>query len=227
MEENNYKDQKALVLFSGGQDSTTCLGWALNRFDKVEALSFVYGQRHEVELHCAKRICEKLNIHLTVLDISFFRLIADSNLLNRKGNVSEPHPMAKDLPSSWVPNRNAMFLTIGHTLAIKLGFDALIIGVSAVDYSGYPDCRIEFILSMEIALMKSSLISIDIVTPLIESSKADIWKMAEDEGVLEIVRYQSHTCYEGVRSRQFDWGYGCGECPACILRDKGYDKYIT
>lgn len=216
---------KALVIFSGGQDSTTCLGWAMKKYESVEAITFKYGQKHSVEIEQSKKICEMNDIHQHIIDISFFGEIVDSALTSN-GNVNESHARLKHLPASFVPNRNAMFITIAHALAQKIGADILVTGVSQTDYSGYPDCREDFIEKIEAALTSGSDSNIRIATPLINKDKKETWQLANELGILELVRDFSHTCYNGDRQHYHTWGFGCGECPACKLRAKGYREFI-
>ncbi len=217
--------KKALVIFSGGQDSTTCLGWAKNRYDKVEALSFEYGQRHSIELEQAKKIAKKLNIKHTILNISLFKEIGNSALLDKESDINAPHSQKQNLPSSFVPNRNAIFFTAAHAFAQRIGASYLITGISQEDYSGYPDCREEFIKPLEKALNIGSDSDIKFLYPLIHLTKAQTFKLAKDEGVLDIVIKDSHTCYNADHSTFHPWGYGCAECPACKLRQKGWEEY--
>lgn len=216
--------KKAVVVFSGGQDSTTCLGWALNRFDLVECITFNYGQKHSVELTQAAAICDELKVNQVVVDISFLDKLVDSALTSN-GNVNEVHPRLKHLPASFVPNRNALFLTLAHAYAQKIGADHIVTGVCEADSSGYPDCRAVFIKSLQESLYLASDVLIKIETPLMFKNKADIFRMAKEEDVFDIVIKMSHTCYNGVREMH-EWGAGCGECPACKLRQKGYYDYL-
>ncbi len=216
--------KKCVVVFSGGQDSTTCLGVSLKNGFKTHAISFFYDQKHNIELERAKAICEKLNVPHTIIDISFFGHLVDS-ALTHNGNVNEKHSRLKDLPASFVPNRNIMFLTIAHAFAQKIGADFLMTGVCETDYSGYPDCRNDFIKLAEATLNSGSSSNIIIITPLMWLNKAQTWKLAEETGVMEIVKEMSHTCYNGSDIMN-DWGYGCGDCPACKLRQKGYEEYL-
>lgn len=215
---------KAVVVFSGGQDSTTCLGWALNRFELVECITFNYGQKHSIELTQAAAICAKLEIKHIVVDISFLNTLVDSALTS-DGNVNEAHPRLKHLPASFVPNRNALFLTLAHAYAQKIGANTVVTGVCETDFSGYPDCREVFIKSLQESLHLASDVLIKIETPLMFIDKAGTFKMAKDEGVLDLVIEMSHTCYNGIREMH-EWGAGCGECPACKLRQKGYQDYL-
>ena len=217
---------KALVIFSGGQDSTTCLLWAKKMYEEVEAVSFVYGQKHSVEIEIAKGICNELEVGHKIVDISFFGQLVESNLIQgRGGDVNESHSKKGDLPSSWVPNRNAIFITIAHSIAQTIGADILVTGVSQADYSGYPDCRQVFIDKIQDALNTGAGSIIGIKTPLMYRDKKGVWALSDELGGLEYVRDRSFTCYNGIETMNF-WGMGCGTCNACILRRKGYEEYI-
>lgn len=219
-------NRKALVVFSGGQDSTTCLGWALQQFDEVEAITFAYGQRHTIELDCARAICKEVGINQHVIDFrAVFPAIAESALLETDSAIGESHSANEDLPASFVPNRNAMFLTAAHALAQKIGADHLVTGVCQTDYSGYPDCRDEFIAMLCNTLYSGSKKYIHFWTPLMNLTKAETFKLAEEMGFLDTVVEMSHTCYEGRRDVRHAWGYGCGDCPACELRRKGWEEF--
>ena len=217
--------KKAIVIFSGGQDSTTALAWAKNRFKEVETITFSYGQRHSIELTCAKKIASMLGVKNNVFEIDIFKKLGDSSLV-AEGDVNSSHDKHPNLPSSYVPNRNALMFTIAHAYAQKVGFNALVTGVCETDFSGYPDCREGFVLALENALNLGSESNIKFYYPLMRLNKAETFKLAQDEGVLDIVINESHTCYEGDRSRLFEWGYGCSECPACKLRAKGWSEYL-
>ena len=218
--------KKSLIIFSGGQDSTTCLGWAKNNFDYVETITFDYGQKHKVEIKQAEKIATILNVKNTLLNINAFTQLNDSALINSELDISSSHSTKKNLPSSFVPNRNAIFFTLAHAFAQKQGIDNIIIGVNQTDYSGYPDCRKDFVLALENSLNLGSESNIKFHYPLIHLTKAETFKMSEDENVLEIVLNESHTCYNGNHTSKYDWGYGCGECPACILRRDGWNNFI-
>ena len=218
--------KRALVIFSGGQDSTTCLGYAMKHFDYVEAITFNYGQKHSIEIECAKKICEKYNIKQFTIDISFLNTIVDSALTSN-GDVNQQHPRLKNLPASYVPNRNALFITLSHAYAQKIGAEILITGTCETDFSGYPDCRRVFIDSIEKSLNLGSETDLKIETPLMLKDKAQTFKLAEEVGVLEDVIELSHTCYNGNHESKHEWGYGCGECPACLLRKKGYEEFLN
>jgi 7-cyano-7-deazaguanine synthase len=214
--------KRALVIFSGGQDSTTCLYWAMKRYDEIHAITFNYGQKHSIELECAKEICSINNIKQVIIDISFLDTIVESALTNG-GDVNKLNK--KGLPSSFVPNRNQIFITLAHSYLQKIGGGDLITGVCQTDYSGYPDCRREYIDAIELATNLGSDERINIITPLMFLDKAETFKFASDEGFLNEIVNLSHTCYNGVRDNIFEWGAGCGECPACQLRAEGWRKY--
>ena len=214
---------KAIVIFSGGQDSTTCLYWALNRYKEVEAITFNYGQKHSVELIQAKIICEKENIKQTVINIDFLNTIVESALTSN-GDVNKLNK--KGLPSSFVPNRNQMFITMSHSLAQKIGAEVLVTGVCQTDYSGYPDCRESFIKVIEWCTNLGSNANIKIETSLMYLTKAETFELAKKENCLTEVINLSHTCYNGNREKFNKWGYGCDNCPACELRKEGYNKFL-
>jgi 7-cyano-7-deazaguanine synthase len=226
--------QTALVLFSGGQDSTTCLAWALSRYPKVETVGFDYGQRHRIELDCRPKIVAAMRQRFPdwagrlgddhMLDVSVLGQISDTALTSDV----EIKQLASGLPSTFVPGRNLLFLTLAAALAYRRQADVLVGGMCETDYSGYPDCRQNTMTAMQLALrlgMESKLV---IETPLMWVNKAHTWVMAEQLGgnpLVELIRTETHTCYKGDRTRQHDWGYGCGECPACDLRASGYREY--
>jgi 7-cyano-7-deazaguanine synthase len=219
--------KSALVVFSGGQDSTTCLGWAKNRYDHVETITFDYGQKHRVELEQAKKIADNLGVLNHVVKFDIFSQLADSALLdvNSGQDINASHPAKPNLPASFVPNRNALFFTIAHAYAQKQGLEHIITGINQTDYSGYPDCRIEFIESLENSLNIGSESEIAFKYPLIHLSKAETFALSKEEGVLDIVLEESHTCYNGERLVRYAWGYGCNNCPACLLRSQGWEAY--
>jgi len=218
----------ALVVFSGGQDSTTCLLWAKNRYDYVETLTFDYMQKHSVEVDQAKKIAKFLNVPNYLFHIDIFAQLADSALLevNSKQDINASHHAKPNLPASFVPNRNAIFFSIAHAYAQKQGLSHVITGINQTDYSGYPDCREPFVKSLEKTLNMGSESNIEFKYPLINLTKAQTFKLAKDEGGLDLILEESHTCYNGDRSIKHDWGYGCGDCPACILRKKGWNEYL-
>ncbi len=219
------KKKSALVVFSGGQDSTTCLGWAKNRYDFVETITFDYHQKHSIEIEQAKKIAKLMSVPNYVLEINIFAQLNDSALIDSSLDINARHKKRPDLPASFVPNRNAVFFTTAHAYAQKAGLDHIITGINQTDYSGYPDCRMPFIKTLEKALNLGSESEIKFLYPLIHLSKAQTFKLAEEEGVLDIVIKETHTCYNGDRSVFHPWGYGCDECPACKLRKKGWAEY--
>lgn len=221
--------KKILVVLSGGQDSVTCL---LNEVSKIEnpwqevhAIGFRYGQKHAAELECAQRVCDKFAVPFVIHDIPSLAVLGDS-ALTTGGTVGVPHHRDASLPASFVPNRNALFLTIAHAYAQKIGANTIVTGVCQTDFSGYPDCRDVFIKLLELTLNTGYNTNIRIDTPLMYKTKAETFAIAEATGFLDVVLEDSHTCYNGVRSTRFDWGYGCGECPACELRAKGWNEFI-
>ena len=228
------KDKKALVLFSGGQDSTTCLAWALREFDTVETVGFAYGQRHFAEIDARPGILAKLRAefpawrnklgedHLLSLDV--LSQIGGSALTDDV----EIAMRADGLPTTFVPGRNLMFLTAAAALGTRRGIYDLVVGMCETDYSGYPDCRGETIEAMGKALTLGFAEEFRIHTPLMQIDKAQTWRLAEDLGGAKLVRLiveDTVTCYEGDRARLHDWGYGCSVCPACNLRSAGYARY--
>lgn len=219
----------AVLVLSGGQDSVTCLGLALAEYEEVHCITFSYGQKHAIEIEQAKIICKLFDIPLTVMNIPMLNELGDSALIehNSTGNndVTKPHHRNPDLPASFVPNRNALFLTTAHAFAQKVGAKTVITGVCETDYSGYPDCREQFVICLADALNVGYQTDIEIRTPLMFLNKAQTFALAESYGFLEIVLEHSHTCYNGDRSISHQWGKGCGKCPACDLRAKGFAEY--
>ncbi len=217
----------ALVVFSGGQDSTTCLAWAQNRYDHVETITFDYQQKHSIEIEQAKKIAKLVNVSNYIFIIDIFAQLADSALLevNKEQDINASHHAKPNLPASFVPNRNAIFFAIAHAYAQKQGLNHIITGINQTDYSGYPDCREPFVKSLEESLNMGSESNIEFKYPLINLTKAETFQMAKDEGVLDLVLEESHTCYNGDRSVKHEWGYGCGNCPACELRKRGWNEY--
>ena len=221
----------ALVLFSAGQDSATCLAWALSRYARVETIGFFYGQRHAVELAQRAPIRAALAaLHSdwgqrlgedAVVDLSGYGALAESALTGDRAIEMS----ASGLPSTFVPARNLVFLTVAAAHAYRRGIDVLVTGVCETDYSGYPDCRYDTMKAQERALALGLERPIKIETPLMRLSKGATWALAHELGGEPLVRLiveHSHTCYEGDRERRHDWGYGCGACPACDLRAKGW-----
>lgn len=214
-----------VVVLSGGQDSVTCLGFALKCYEKVSAISFDYGQTHTIELEQAEKIAAKLGVPFEVMKISAFSQLADSALVTG-GDVNAKHARDSELPASFVPNRNAIFMTLAHAYAQKVGAKYVVTGVSQADYSGYPDCRKVFIKKLEQTLNLGYNTSIAFITPLSYLSKAQTFALAEECGVLDLVINDSHTCYNGDRTNLHSWGYGCDNCPACELRKNGYLSFL-
>jgi 7-cyano-7-deazaguanine synthase len=221
------KDAKAVVLLSGGQDSTTVLGVALDTHKQVYALGFRYGQKHEVELLQAQKIAKKHSVPFAVVDALALGAMVTSALVDEGSNVSDAHPYMKDVPASFVPARNALFLVLAHAYAQEIGAKYIYGGMCQTDYSGYPDCRETFVRAMETALNVGYESDITVMTPLMHLSKGETFHLAYDKGMLSDVIDLSHTCYNGVRNKIFAWGRGCGECPACKLRAKGWEDYTS
>ena len=228
--------ERALVLFSGGQDSTTCLAWALDRFDHVETVGFDYGQRHRVELDCRVDIAASLKKHYPgwaarlgedhTIDLTVLGQISESALTRD----SAIEMQANGLPSTFVPGRNLIFLTMAAALAYRRGLTHIVGGMCETDYSGYPDCRDQTIRALETALNLGMDRQFVLDTPLMWIDKAATWRLAEalgGERLVTLIREQTHTCYLGERGQLHDWGHGCGACPACDLRAKGYAQYRT
>ena len=212
--------KKALIVFSGGQDSTTCLFWALKAFDKVEAVCFDYGQRHRTELEAARTIAEKAGVPFTLLQMDLLKQITHNSLTNAELDVDEDKPENRQ-PNTLVEGRNMLFLTFAAIFAKGKDIPNLVTGVGQADYSGYPDCRNEFIISLNQTLNLSMDYQFTIHTPLMWKTKRDIWALADELGVFELIRTQTVTCYNGIM------GSGCGHCPACQLRKNGLDEYLA
>jgi 7-cyano-7-deazaguanine synthase len=224
----------ALVLFSGGQDSTVCLAWALARFAQVETVGFDYGQRHRAELEARPRILEKLRADFPqwaprlgddhVLPLDTLKKIGGSALTD-----DVKIAMGEDgLPTTFVPGRNVVFLTLAAALGYRRGIADLVGGMCETDFSGYPDCRDETVQATAKALSLALAREVCVHTPLMRIDKAATWKMAEDlggESLVSLIVDETVTCYEGDRSNRHGWGYGCGKCPACALRATGYTHY--
>lgn len=227
---------KALVLFSGGQDSATCLAWALSKYDCVETVGFSYGQRHAVELNCRIPIRNEIKaqfpewsaklgddhlIDLSVLgDISETSLTRDTEISFEKSG----------LPNTFVPGRNIIFLTFAAALSYRRGLEVIVGGMCETDFSGYPDCRDDAIKALQVALNIGMDKRYNLETPLMWLNKAQTWELAKHLGgkvLVDLIRTKTHTCYIGDHQTFHDWGYGCGECPSCDLRRKGYEEYIA
>ena len=218
--------ETALVLLSGGQDSTTCLAWALERYSYVETLGFFYGQRHAVELTCRLRVRERLACEQLgpdhVLDISAGLSALGATAMTGEIEIAMT---AEGLPNTFVPGRNLLFLTYAGALAYRRGLRRIVAGVCETDYSGYPDCRDDTIKAMQVALNLGMQKRFVLETPLMWIDKAQTWAMAETLGIVDLVIEETHTCYLGDRSHRNAWGYGCGSCPACVLRSEGFAKW--
>jgi len=224
----------ALVLFSGGQDSATCLAWALERFGRVETVGFDYGQRHRVELDVRPGILEAMRSHFP----EWAGRLGDDHLfdLGVLGQVSDT-ALTRDveiamqdngLPNTFVPGRNLVFMTFAAALAYRRGLRHLVAGVCETDYSGYPDCRDDTMKAMQLALNLGMETRFVLHTPLMWIDKAETWRLADSlggEALVDLIRDQTHSCYRGDRSRSHDWGHGCGECPACALRAEGWRRF--
>lgn len=225
----------ALVLFSGGQDSTTCLAWALDRFQHVETIGFDYGQRHSVELECRTTILASLRAGFPdwrarlgpdhMLDMSLLSGISDTALTSDKAIEFEK----SGLPNTFVPGRNLLFFNFAAALAYRRGLSVLVGGMCETDYSGYPDCRDNTLKSLQVSLSLGLDTKFVIETPLMWIDKAETWQLAKDLGgnaLVDLILEETHSCYLGERSTRHEWGYGCGTCPACQLRQNGYESFI-
>jgi 7-cyano-7-deazaguanine synthase len=230
------RNARALVLFSGGQDSTTCLAWALDRYAHVETLGFDYGQRHRVELDCRLLVLEQLRAGFPpwaqrlgddhVLDLQLLGQISNTALTQETAIAWH----SSGLPTTFVPGRNLIFLSFAAAIAYRRGLDVLVGGMCETDYSGYPDCRDNTLKAMQLALSLGLDSKLTIETPLMWLDKADTWALANTLGGSALVRLiveETHTCYMGDHQTRHDWGYGCGACPACSLRAKGWLTYAS
>jgi 7-cyano-7-deazaguanine synthase len=226
----------ALVLFSGGQDSTTCLAWALARFDRVEAIGFGYGQRHRIELDCRPRIAERLRREFPewraklgedhVIDLAVLGAVSDT-ALTRDSTIAFA---ADGLPTTFVPGRNLLFFTFAAAIGYRRGLRHLVGGMCETDYSGYPDCRDDTLKALQATLSLGMDHRFVIHTPLMWRDKKATWELARELGgdpLVELIRTESHSCYLGERETLHDWGYGCGQCPACDLRRKGWQGFAA
>ncbi|MCR4764595.1 MAG: 7-cyano-7-deazaguanine synthase QueC [Bacteroidaceae bacterium] len=213
-------DDKVLVVFSGGQDSTTCLFWAKREFKEVYALSFRYGQKHEKEVELARKIAEKAGVAFEVMDVPFVGQLGHNSLTDTSMQMDQEVP-ASGLPNTFVPGRNMFFLSIAAVYARERGIRHLVTGVSQTDYSGYPDCRDAFVKSLNVTLNLAMDYQFVLHTPLMWIDKAQTWELADQLGVLDMVRNETLTCYNGIQ------GDGCGHCPSCKLRNEGLQKYLA
>lgn len=225
---------KALVLFSGGQDSTTCLAWALSQFAHVETIGFDYGQRHRIEMDVRLDTLRELRNAFPewsnrlgddhVIDLAVLGQISETSLTRDVAIAYEQ----SGLPNTFVPGRNLLFLTFAATIAYRRGLDVLVGGMCETDFSGYPDCRDNTMKAMQLALSLGLDRKLHVETPLMWIDKAQTWALADQLGgaaLTDLIVEHTHTCYHGVRGERHDWGYGCGECPACALRKAGHAKW--
>ncbi|MFZ5550681.1 MAG: 7-cyano-7-deazaguanine synthase QueC [Pseudomonadota bacterium] len=223
--------RQALVLFSGGQDSTVCLAWALSRFERVETVGFDYGQRHRIELDCRQTVRTEITSQFPhwaprlgddhLLDLSLLAQIGDSALTSERAIEMQ----ANGLPNTFVPGRNLLFLTFAAALAYRRGLSVLVGGMCETDYSGYPDCRDNTLKAMQVALSLGLDTPLTLETPLMFLTKAQTWGLADTLGgrrLNALIEEHTHTCYLGERGQRHAWGYGCGQCPACSLRAAGH-----
>jgi 7-cyano-7-deazaguanine synthase len=224
----------ALVLFSGGQDSTTCLAWALERYSRVETIGFDYGQRHAIELTVRPQVLAALRAHKPeraarlgedhMVDLSLISALSKTAMTEDIEIVMQEN----GLPNTFVPGRNLMFMTVAATLAYRRGLNVLVGGMCETDFSGYPDCRDDTMKALQVALNLGMDTRLKLETPLMWLDKAQTWTLAEQLGgapLVDLIRAATHTCYLGERGALHDWGYGCGTCPACALRARGYRQY--
>jgi 7-cyano-7-deazaguanine synthase len=226
----------ALVLFSGGQDSATCLAWALSRFAQVETIGFDYGQRHRIELDVRPVFIEALRRMFPdwagklgddrVVDAGIIGAISETALTRD----TEIAMQANGLPNTFVPGRNILFLTLAAAIAYRRGIKHIVTGVCETDYSGYPDCRDDTIKALQVALTLGMDQRFVLHTPLMWIDKAATWRLAEElggTGLVTLINHETHSCYRGERAVLHDWGYGCGTCPACALRADGWRRYVA
>ena len=226
----------ALVLFSGGQDSTTCLAWALERYARVETIGFDYGQRHAIELTVRPTVLARMrslklewNERLGedhMVDLSLIGKISDTALTSDVAIAMQDN----GLPNTFVPGRNLLFMTVAATVAYRRGLNVLVGGMCETDFSGYPDCRDDTMKALQVALNLGMATRLKLETPLMWIDKAQTWQLAHDSGgaqLVDLIRTDTHTCYLGERGALHDWGYGCGACPACELRARGYRQYAA
>uniref|UniRef100_E1T3X0 7-cyano-7-deazaguanine synthase n=1 Tax=Burkholderia sp. (strain CCGE1003) TaxID=640512 RepID=E1T3X0_BURSG len=226
----------ALVLFSGGQDSTTCLAWALDRYQHVETIGFDYGQRHAIELECRQTVLASLRKQFPewtcklgddhMLDLSILGQISDTALTAGKAIEMQKN----GLPNTFVPGRNLLFFTLAAAVAYRRGLQVLVGGMCETDYSGYPDCRDSTLKALQVAIALGMDQPVVIEAPLMWIDKAQTWQMASQLGgakLVDLILDETHTCYVGDHTTQHQWGYGCGTCPACELRQRGYEAFVS
>lgn len=211
--------EKALVVFSGGQDSTTCLFWALKQFKKVYALTFAYGQKHVKEVEVAREIAYRAGVEWDMMDVSFISKLGANSLTDATIEMDKEKP-ADSFPNTFVPGRNMFFLGVAAVYARERGINHIVTGVSQTDFSGYPDCRDAFIKSLNVTINLAMDEQFVIHTPLMWIDKCETWALADKLGVFDLVRNETLTCYNGVE------GDGCGHCPACVLRREGLENYL-
>ncbi|WP_211471438.1 7-cyano-7-deazaguanine synthase QueC [Collimonas humicola] len=224
----------AIVLFSGGQDSTTCLAWALARYERVETIGFDYGQRHAVELTVRPVLLQKIRAQFPhwahklgedhMIDLSLISKISSTAMTEDVEIVMQEN----GLPNTFVPGRNLLFMTVAATVAYRRGLNVLVGGMCETDFSGYPDCRDDTMKALQVALNLGMATRLKLETPLMWIDKSETWKLAQDLGgdaLVDLIRADTHTCYLGERGALHDWGYGCGTCPACALRARGYQQF--
>ncbi len=212
-------NESAVVLFSGGQDSTTCLFWAKRHFKKVYALSFLYGQKHQKEVDIARNIAEKADVEFHLMDVSFISKLGSNSLTDSSIEMDQEKP-ADSFPNTFVPGRNLFFLSIAAVFAREKGVRHLVTGVSQTDFSGYPDCRDSFVKSLNVTINLAMDEQFVIHTPLMWIDKTETWALADELGVFDLVRNETLTCYNGIPAD------GCGHCPACKLRNHGLQEYL-
>ncbi|SUA96051.1 queuosine biosynthesis protein queC [Paenibacillus thiaminolyticus] len=210
--------EKAVVVFSGGQDSTTCLFWAMERFDAVETVTFDYGQRHRSELEHAKRIAAKLQVPNRVLDMTLLNQLAPNALTRADIDIAQEEG---ELPNTFVEGRNLLFFSFAAIYAKQIGARHIVTGVCETDFSGYPDCRDVFVKSLNVTLNLAMDYGFVLHTPLMWLNKAETWRLADELGAFDFVRTETVTCYNGLP------GDGCGECPSCKLRRAGMESYLA
>lgn len=215
-----HKKEAALVCFSGGQDSTTCLFWAKKHFSRVEAVCFTYGQKHFLEIEVARKIAADADVPFQLLDVSLISQLDPNCSLTNTGISMDQEKPADSYPNTFVPGRNMVFLTFAAILARSKGIFNLVTGVSEADFSGYPDCRDTFVRSLNVTLNLAMDERFVIHTPLMDRDKSEVWELADELGVFDLVRTQTLTCYNGIMAE------GCGHCPACKLRREGLEKYL-
>jgi len=229
MTQRSQTDDTALVLFSGGQDSTTCLAWALKRYHRVETVGFAYGQRHAVEMDCREPVREALSSPALGPDhvVDLTATIAGLGQTAMTADIAIEMDQS-GLPNTFVPGRNLLFLTSAAAIAYRRGLRRIVIGVCETDYSGYPDCRDDTIKAMQLALNLGMQRRFVLETPLMWLDKAATWALAARLGgqdLVDAIRERTHSCYLGNRTDRHAWGFGCGTCPACLLRAQGWDRW--